>query len=104
VPHVYIVECSDGSYYTGSTFVLERRLAQHQRGEGANFTRKRTPVTLVWAEEFESVRDAFEMERRIHGWSRAKKRALIDGRLDLLPGLSRNRTKRTDPPALPHGP
>jgi putative endonuclease len=98
MPHVYILRCSDGAFYTGSTFVLDRRLAQHQRGEGANFTRERRPVTLVWAEEFASVRDAFEMEKRIQGWSRAKKLALIEGRLGDLPELSRSRRR---PPLAP---
>jgi putative endonuclease len=90
MPHVYILECADGAFYTGSTFVLERRLAQHERGEGANFTRDRRPVRLVWAEERPSVQDAFELEKRIQGWSRAKKLALIEGRLHDLPGLSRS--------------
>jgi putative endonuclease len=90
MPHVYILECADGAFYTGSTFVPERRLAQHEHGEGANFTRDRRPVRLVWAEELPSVQDAFELEKRIQGWSRAKKLALIEGRFDDLPGLSRS--------------
>ena len=49
---MYILECSDGSYYTGSTNDLEKRLEQHQGGEGANHTRKRLPVELVYYEEF----------------------------------------------------
>ena len=86
---VYIVECADGSYYTGSTVDLERRLWEHNQGIGANFTKTRLPVTLVFAEPSDSIETAFQREKQVHGWSRAKKRALIDGRWGDLPGLSR---------------
>jgi len=85
---VYILECSDGSYYTGSTNNMERRLAQHQSGEGAKYTRNRRPVKLVYCEYFERMDDAFYREKQVQGWSRAKKKALIDGRFDDLPKLS----------------
>lgn len=88
---VYIVECSDGSYYTGSTVDLERRIWEHNQGVGANFTKKKLPVTLVFAEESESVEVAFSREKQIQGWNRAKKRALIEGRMSELPGLARRR-------------
>ena len=88
---VYILECADGSYYTGSTFDLERRLAEHNEGLGANFTRDRRPVRLVFAEESESVETAFRREKQIQGWSRAKKGALIEARWDDLPKLSERR-------------
>jgi putative endonuclease len=87
---VYILECSDGSYYTGSTIDLERRLWEHNQGLAANFTKKRLPAQLVFAEESESVETAFVREKQIQGWSRAKKRALIEGRWTDLPGLSRS--------------
>ncbi|MET0806512.1 MAG: hypothetical protein ABWX98_05375 [Lacisediminihabitans sp.] len=58
---------------------------------GADFTRKRRPVVLVFAEESDSIETAFARERQVHGWSRAKKLALIEGRLIDLPGLSRSR-------------
>ena len=60
--YIYILECADGSYYTGSTTDLERRLWQHQQGEGANHTAKRLPVKLVFCEYYELVADAFERE------------------------------------------
>ncbi|MFD4958263.1 GIY-YIG nuclease family protein [Microbacterium sp. NPDC058389] len=88
MPFVYMLQCADGTYYTGSTFDLERRLAQHQAGEGAQYTRERLPVELIWCSEFERISDAFGWEKRIQGWSRAKKQLLIDGRYDELPGWS----------------
>ncbi len=75
---MYILECSDGSYYTGSTNNLELRIEQHQNGEGANHTKKHLPVTLVYFEEFVSVYDAFLREKQIQKWSRNKKEALIN--------------------------
>ncbi|HWU30964.1 MAG TPA: GIY-YIG nuclease family protein [Microbacterium sp.] len=89
MPHVYILKCSDGSLYTGSTWSLELRVAQHESGEGCDYTRRRRPVQLVWSAEFERVAEAYDWERRIHGWSRAKKQLLIDGRYEDLPGWSR---------------
>jgi putative endonuclease len=76
---MYILECSDGTYYTGSTINLERRLWEHQNGFGANHTRKRLPVTLVYCEFFDRVSDAFYREKQIQGWNRRKKEALIAG-------------------------
>ena len=94
---VYIVECTDAAYYTGSTTNLEMRLWEHNETDfGANFTRKRRPVKLVYCAEAESIAVAFAREKQIQGWSRAKKLALIEGRLEDLPGLSRRR--------LPEGP
>ena len=86
--HCYILRCSDGSYYVGSTTDLARRLSQHQEGLGAEYTRRRLPVELAWVAEFESVADAFRFEKRVQGWRRAKREALIEGRLRDLPGLS----------------
>ena len=89
MPYVYILECNDGSFYVGSTWDMERRLWQHNEGLGAAYTRRRRPVRLAWHDWTDSVADAFAMEKRIQGWSRAKRRALIDGQTDKLPGLSR---------------
>jgi predicted GIY-YIG superfamily endonuclease len=75
----YILRCSDGSYYTGHTENLEYRFAQHQRGEGSEWTRRRRPVELAWSQEFGTRFEALEAERRIKPWSRAKKEALIRG-------------------------
>jgi putative endonuclease len=76
---MYILECVDGSYYTGSTRDLERRLWEHQNGLGANHTAKRLPVKLVYCEESDRVDDVFYREKQIQGWSRKKKQALIAG-------------------------
>jgi putative endonuclease len=93
--YTYILLCSNGQYYTGSTNDLERRLAEHQNGEGANFTRKYLPVKLVYYEEFERIDDAFYREKQIQGWSRKKKEALIKGETGKLHSLSecKNMTK-----------
>ena len=88
--YIYILECADGSYYTGSTRDITRRLAQHQNGEGANYTRKRLPVTLVFQEEYERIDDAYYREKQVQGWSRKKKQALINGDFDKLQELSKN--------------
>ncbi|RAN72678.1 hypothetical protein B5P43_32415 [Bacillus sp. SRB_336] len=97
MPHVYILKCNDGSYYVGSTWDLERRLLQHNAGEGATYTRRRRPVALVWAQEHERVDSAFALEKQIQGWSRAKREALIEGRLKDLPGLSEARSRQMGP-------
>jgi putative endonuclease len=76
--YVYILRCADGSYYTRSTrTTLEARLAEHNAGAYNGYTAKRRPVELVWSEAFERLDDAIAAERRIKGWSRAKKDALI---------------------------
>lgn len=96
MPYMYILECSDGSYYTGSTVDLEARLWQHQNGLGANHTRKHLPVKLVYSEFYDHVSDAFYREKQVQGWSRAKKKALIEGRFEELPKLAR--TAKNPPP------
>ncbi len=88
--YMYILECADGSYYTGSTKDLKRRLWQHQKGEGANFTKKRLPVKLVYAEAFDHIEDAFRREKQVQGWSHQKKKALIEGKYGKLIEFSRN--------------
>jgi putative endonuclease len=91
----YILECADGTLYVGSTVDLERRVNEHNLGEGAAYTRlrRRRPVRLAWAGEFDRIDDAFRFEKQVQGWSRAKRIALIEGRLDDLPDLaSRPRT------------
>jgi len=85
---MYILECSDGSYYTGSTNNLDRRLEQHQNGDGANFTKKRLPVNLVYVEEFDRVDQAFYREKQIQKWRREKKEALIQNSHNKLPELA----------------
>ena len=85
---VYILECSDGSFYIGSTTDLERRLWQHQNGEGAAYTKRRRPVRLVWCLQLDRVDEAWAFEKRIQRWGRAKRLALIEGRVDDLSGLA----------------
>ena len=89
--YTYILECSDGSFYTGSTSNIELRLLQHQNGEGANYTKKRLPVELKYIEEFQNIDDAFYREKQLQGWSHKKKKALIDGKDNLLIELSKGK-------------
>lgn len=77
--YTYILQCADGSYYTGSTKDIERRLAEHQAGEGSNHTRKHLPVKLIYLEEYNRIDDAFYREKQIQGWGRKKKGALMEG-------------------------
>ena len=85
--------CADGSYYVGSTKAdsLDRRISEHNAGEFQGYTATRRPVTLVWAEQFDRIDDAFFLERRIKGWSRAKKEALVRGDWNALMVLSKRR-------------
>jgi putative endonuclease len=85
---MYILECADGSYYTGSTNNLELRLQQHQNGTGANHTKKYLPVSLVYYEEFQRIDEAFYREKQVQRWRREKKEALINGQRSKLPELS----------------
>jgi putative endonuclease len=89
--YCYILRCADGTYYVGSTTDMAQRLSQHQEGLGAEYTRRRRPLELAWVGEFESIADAFRFEKRVQGWRRAKREALIDGRLGELPSLSSRR-------------
>ena len=86
--YMYILLCSNGQYYTGSTNDLERRMVEHNNGEGANFTRKYLPVELIYYEEFDRVDEAFYREKQVQGWSRKKKEALIRGETNKLHSLS----------------
>jgi putative endonuclease len=86
--YMYILRCANNAYYTGSTVDLERRLNQHQNGEGSNFTRKYRPVELVYYEEHERIEQAFYREKQVQGWTRAKKESLIKGETNLLHKLA----------------
>jgi len=90
---VYILLCSDGSYYTGSHRGpdVAKRVAEHQDGFGGDYTRRRRPVQLVWSQEFRWIIDAIAFERQAKGWSRAKKEALIRGEWDMLKERARRR-------------
>ena len=91
--YTYILQCANGEYYVGSTTNLERRLMEHQSGMGGQFTRTHLPVKLVYKEEFSSIEQAFHRERQLHGWSRAKKEALINEDYELLKQLSKSKIK-----------
>lgn len=77
---MYILECSDNSYYVGSTNDLELRISQHESGEGANHTKNRLPVKMVYYEVFDRIDEAFKREKQIQKWNRKKKEALINSR------------------------
>lgn len=96
--YVYILKCSNGSYYTGSTTDLEKRIWQHQNGEGANFTKAHLPVELVYVEEFPRIDEAFCREKQIQGWSRKKKEALIKGDFNELQKLAKCKIGSTSSP------
>ena len=91
---VYILKCADGSYYTGHTDDLEKRVSQHHLGEPGGYTYFRRPVTVVYSEMFGSREEAFAAEQQIKGWSRAKKEALIAREWDRLPDLARKSWKK----------
>jgi putative endonuclease len=87
---VYMLRCADDSYYVGSTIVdLERRVAEHNTGLFGGYTSLRLPVKLVWSEYFEQLRDAAAIERKLKGWSRAKKEALIQADWAAIKRLSK---------------
>jgi predicted GIY-YIG superfamily endonuclease len=76
---VYILRCSDGSYYTGHTDSLEQRMAQHREGLGSDWTRSRRPVELIWCGDAPTRAEALAFECRVKNWSRAKKEAMMAG-------------------------
>ena len=94
--YMYILLCGNGTFYTGSTKYLERRLAQHQSGNGANYTTKHPPVELVYFEEFNRIDKAFYREKQVQNWSQAKKKALISGDVVLLKELSCRSSRHLD--------
>ncbi len=87
--YVYILQCSNESYYTGSTKFLESRLKKHFSGLGANHTKKFPPQAVVYLESFDRIDYAFNREHQIKKWTRAKKKALISGNISELKKLAR---------------
>ena len=87
--YMYILQCADGSFYTGSTINLQRRIEEHKSGEGAKFTKEHLPINLVYYESFDRIDLAFNREKQVQGWSRAKKIALIKGEKERLKKLSK---------------
>jgi putative endonuclease len=90
---VYILECNDGSYYTGVTSELEKRVNEHNSGFHKGYTPSRLPIKLVYSNRFTHVNEAINTEKQIKGWSRAKKEALIIGDFDFLRKLSRGKNE-----------
>lgn len=83
---VYMLRCADGTYYVGVTNDLDRRLLEHSTGESPkSYTYRRRPITLVYHQEFFSIWMAIGWEKELKTWSRKKKEALIENRLDDLP-------------------
>ena len=88
--YVYMVLCNDGSYYTGVTNNLQRRFMEHVYGHDKTaYTFTRRPLTLAWCQEFHNIDEAILSEKKIQGWSRAKKAALIAGDWETIRALSR---------------
>jgi putative endonuclease len=94
VAFTYILLCADGSFYVGSTRDLEVRIDEHARGTADSYTISRRPVELVWFHEVERISDAALLERKLKGWRRDKKIALIEGRFGDLPQLARTSERR----------
>ena len=94
VCHMYILICGDGTYYTGSTRNLARRLIQHQSGKGAIHTTMHQPVDLIYSEEFSRIDHAFYREKQVQRWSHDKKTALIKGEIATLRKLAKKDFKR----------
>ena len=95
---VYIVECTDGSYYTGLTKqAIDARVWEHNKGIYKGYTFKRRPVRLVFMEVYDRIDEAIRRERQIKGWSRKKKQALIALNYESLPELSKNYTDHPRP-------
>jgi putative endonuclease len=91
---MYILKCSDGSFYVGSTKSLKSRVYQHQQGKGAIYTANRLPVELVYFEEYRNVAEAFAREKQVQNWSHAKRDALIQGSFYKLPELSKKKSSK----------
>ena len=89
--YMYILECNYNTYYAGSTTNLDIRLKEHQKGTGAEYTKHRLPVKLVYFEECLSIEDAFLREKQIQGWGRKKREALIKGEFEEIKKLSKKR-------------
>ena len=92
--YLYILRCSDGSYYVGTTRnTLAKRLAEHETGAFDGYTTRRRPVTLVFHQYFERFEDAIAAEQQVKGWRREKKEALIQGDFGALPDLSEHNAR-----------
>lgn len=77
--YVYMVECADGTYYTGWTVDVERRMKAHNAGRGAKYTRARRPVRLIYVEEHETKAEALRREAALKKLPRREKESLVLG-------------------------
>ena len=92
--YVYILKCSDNTYYTGFTSNLKNRFFEHQQGKHIkSYTYKRRPLELVFYAEFSEAGFAIEKEKQIKKWSKAKKEALINDEYEKLPNLAKKKFK-----------
>jgi len=90
--YVYILHCSDKSYYTGITSNLTQRFIDHQRGKHKNsYTYSRRPLKLAFFCEFTDVTMAIASEKQIKKWSRVKKESLINNEYEKLPNLAKKK-------------
>jgi putative endonuclease len=91
-----MLQCADGSYYVGTAtgYDLWKRISEHQTGAYPGYTFSRRPVQLVWSEHFDRITDAIVVERKIKGWSKAKKQALIKADWETIQRLARRRAGR----------
>ena len=88
----YMLHCRGGYFCTGHTDEFERRIAEHQSGTIPGFTKDHRPVELVWSQEFVTRDEAKAAEKRIKGWTRAKKLALIRGDWERISMLARKKS------------
>ena len=101
--YIYILICSDNSYYTGITNNIDKRLIEHNNNlDKRSYTFSRRPVKIVYQETFQNPNDAIKWEKRIKGWSRKKKEALISGSFEELKKLS-NKKNHTLHPSMSSG-
>ncbi len=92
---VYILKCTDNTFYTGITSDLEKRLIEHQSGKHfGSYTFNRSPVRLMYYAEFTDINRAIATEKQIKKWSKTKKQALIDGKYEKLPKLAKKKFKK----------
>ena len=94
ISYLYILKCSDDSYYTGVTSNLTQRMYQHESAFYPDcYTASRRPLELVFYAEFTNIGFAIDKEKQIKKWSRAKKEALINGEYDAIPNLPKKKFK-----------
>ena len=88
---VYIIRCADGSYYTGSTRDLEKRLRAHEEGRAPAYTARRRPLYLAFSEKYDTMEAARRRELQIKRWTRKKKQALISENVEGLKSMDKKR-------------